>query len=145
MSLPYSFHHTTYYAATMGSELRKQLLAFQTLVSPDALATIKLQANSLEEELARSRQFSEPRPLNLDPGLLHLGKFMLASMKDQAQRIYLCQGVFAEITLRFEAGEFEAWPWTYADYREPMVGAILKDFRDYYRRQLSSGVPQLSK
>jgi hypothetical protein len=135
-SLPYSFHHTTYYQATMGTDLRKQLLGFQKLVPPDALAAIKLQTNALEEELARQGRFPEARPLNLDPGLLHLGKFLLASMKDQAQRIYLRDGVYAEITLRFEGGEFEPWPWTYADYREPVVRSVLKDFRDYYRRQL---------
>jgi uncharacterized protein DUF4416 len=135
--LPYAFHHTSYYQATMGTELRKQLLGFQRLVSPDVLSAIKLQTNALEDEVSRQGRFPEVRPLNLDPGLLHLGKFMLASMKDQAQRIYLRDGVYAEITLRFEAGEFEPWSWTYADYREPIVRAILKDFRDYYRRQLS--------
>lgn len=139
VSLPYSFHHTTYYAASMGAELRKQLLGFERLVLPDALPDIKLRTNALEDELARSGRFPEARPLNLDPGLLHLGKFMLATMKDQAHRIYLRDGVYGEITLRFEAGAFEPWPWTYADYREPAVRAILKDMRDYYRRQLASG------
>src|SRR5262249_22740193 len=78
-SIPYDFHHTTYYAASMGAGLRKQFLGFERLVSPDLLASIKLQTNALEEELAGSGRFAEPRPLNLDPGLLSLGKFMLAS------------------------------------------------------------------
>ena len=137
-SSPFHFHHTKYYAATMGTELRKQLLGFQNLVSPDALADIKLQTNALEEELARSGRFPEERPLNLDPGLLQLGKFMLASVKDQLQRIYLRDGIFAEVTLFFQDGEFQTLPWTYADYREPAVRAALRDFRDYYRRRLTS-------
>src|SRR5207253_984685 len=82
----YDFHHTTYYAASMGTGLRKQFLGFARLVSPDMLAPIKLQTNALEDELAYSGRFTEPRPLNLDPGLLTLGKFMLASTKDQAHR-----------------------------------------------------------
>src|SRR5207245_8492744 len=86
-SLPYDFHHTTYYAASMGDGLRKQFLGFERLISPDTLAAIKLQTNALEEELGRSGRFTEARPLNLDPGLLSLGKFMLASTKDQAHRI----------------------------------------------------------
>src|SRR5436190_239676 len=137
-SLPYDFHHTTYYAATMGAGLRKQFLGFERLISPDMLAGIKLQTNALEDEMARSGRFAEPRPLNLDPGLLTLGKFMLASTKDQAHRIYLRDGVFAEVTLFFRAGQFEPWPWTYADYREPAVRASLAEFREYYRRQLPS-------
>jgi hypothetical protein len=136
VSLPFHFHHTKYYAATMGTELRKQLLGFHNLVSPDALADIKLRTNAVEEELSRSRKFAEARPLNLDPGLLQLGKFMLASVKDQLQRIYLRDGIFAEITLYFQDGEFQTLPWTYADYREPAVRAALRDFRDYYRSLL---------
>jgi hypothetical protein len=75
--------------------------------------------------------------LNLDPGLLGLGKFLLATTKDQAHRIYLGQGIFAEVTLRFQDGAFEPWPWTYADYREPAVRAFLKQAREYYQRQLN--------
>lgn len=140
-SEPYSFHHTAYYRATMGPDLRKQLLAFANLVPGDALATIKLQTNALEEELAAQRQFPEPRPLNLDPGLLTLGKLILATTKDQAHRIYLGQGIFAEVTLHYQGGGFRPWPWTYADYREPAVLEFLQQARQFYRRRLSQTAP----
>src|SRR5256714_8303509 len=120
----------------MGGGLRKQFLGFERLISPDTLAGIKLQTNALEDEMARSGRFAEPRPLNLDPGLLTLGKFMLASTKDQAHRIYLREGVFAEVTLFFRAGQFEPWPWTYADYRQPAVPATLGEVCAYYHRPL---------
>jgi hypothetical protein len=74
--------------------------------------------------------------LNLDPGVLSLGKFVLATTKDQAHRVYLGDGIFAEVTLRFEAGAFRPWPWTYADYREPAVCDFLKEARVYYRERL---------
>jgi hypothetical protein len=93
----------------------------------------------LEQELARSGTFPESRPLNLDPGLLELGKFLLATTKDQAHRIYLGEGIHAEVTLRYQAGAFEPWPWTYADYREPAVLAFMKEARDYYRQRLRAG------
>jgi hypothetical protein len=54
----------------------------------------------------------------------------------QAHRIYLRNGVHAEVTLRFQAGVFEPWPWTYADYRLPLVRAFLKEARDFYRVRL---------
>jgi hypothetical protein len=135
-STEYAFLHTAYYEATMGPCLRKRFLAFQNLVAADCLPTFKLQTNGLERELAATCRYVEPRPLNLDPGLLSLGKFLLATTKDQAHRVYLREGIFAEVTLRFEAGAFEPWPWTYADYRESSVRAFLKEARDFYRRRL---------
>jgi hypothetical protein len=134
-SLPFSFHHTAYYEPTMGAGLRKQLWGFEKLVNQGELADIKLRTNQLEDELARGGAFPEQRPLNLDPGLLTLGKFSLATTKDQAHRIYLRDGIFAEVTLRFHAGSYEPWTWTYADYREPEVLKALGEFRDYYRRR----------
>lgn len=134
----YSFHHTSYYEKTMGPGLRKQLLAFDQLVPQDSLPDLKLRTNRLEAELAEQGKFPQFRPLNLDPGLLQLGKFLLASTKDQAHRIYLRDGVFAEVTLRYQAGAFVPWPWTYADYREPDLHDFLNKARDIYRRKLKS-------
>lgn len=135
-SEPFVFDQTTYYEASMGHDLRKQFLAFERLVPPDLLADIKRQTNALENELAVTASYPEGRPVNLDPGLLVLGKFMLATTKDQAHRIYLRDGIFAEVTLRYHAGAFEPWPWTYADYRLPCVHAFLQQAREYYRQHL---------
>jgi hypothetical protein len=134
---PYPFEQTAYYTATMGTDLRKVLWAFAGLVPPDCLPDVKRHTNALEQELADSGDYPEPRPLNLDPGLLSLGKFVLASTKDNAHRIYLRDGIFAEVTLRFHNGAFEPWPWTYADYRQPAVLEFLRQARDYYRQQLA--------
>jgi hypothetical protein len=138
---PFLFHHTAYYEPTMGPDLRKQLLAFRRLMPADGLADVKVRTNALEAELASRHTFPEPRPLNLDPGILSLGKFQLATTKDQAHRVYLREGIFAEVTLRYQAGAFEPWPWTYADYREPAVRAFLRQAREYYRQQLAQAAP----
>jgi hypothetical protein len=135
-SEPFLFNQTSYYEASMGCGLRKQFLVFEQLVTPDSLPPIKLRTNQLEQELARTGTYAEPRPLNLDPGHLTLGKFLLATTKDQAHRIYLRDGIFAEVTLRYEAGAYVAWPWTYADYRQEQVRAFLQQARDYYRQRL---------
>jgi hypothetical protein len=122
----------------MGTGLRKNFLVFRELVAADRLAEIKLRTIGLEQELARSGLYPEPRPLNLDPGFLLLGKFVLATTKDQAHRIYLGDGIYAEVTLRFHAGRFEAWPWTYADYQLPEVREFLGQAREWYRQRLRS-------
>lgn len=138
----FDFHHTRYYEASMGTGLRKRFLAFARPVPPDCLSEMKLWTNDLEERLAHTGRYPEARPLNLDPGLLQLGKFMLATTKDQAHRIYLRDGIFAEVTLFFRQGEFEPWPWTYADYREAHVRAWLKEAREYLKRVMQTPMPE---
>jgi hypothetical protein len=136
-SPPFDFHQTRYYEPSMGPGLQKQFLAFHDLVAPDCLPAVKLRTNEVERALAREGGYPEARPLNLDPGLLTLGKFLLATTKDQAHRIYLRDGIFAEVTLRFQNGRYEPWPWTYADYREERVRDCLKELRDFYRQRLA--------
>jgi hypothetical protein len=140
-SEPFVFDQTDYYAGAMGADLRKRLFAFRDLLSPDRLADVKLYANDLERELAASGRYPETRPVNIDPGYLNLGKFLLATTKDQAHRVYLGQGVYAEATLRFQAGAFTPWPWTYADYRQPGVLEFLRDARASYHDRLRAARP----
>jgi hypothetical protein len=144
VSPAFAFNQTAYYEPSMGPDLRKQFLAFERLVPLDALPPIKLHTNALEQELAATGAYPEARPLNLDPGLLTLGKFQLATTKDQAHRLYLGRGIYAEVTLRFQAGQFEPWPWTYADYREADVRAFLREQRAYYKRRLAELGPSES-
>lgn len=132
----YDFHHTSYYEKAMGTGLKKRFLAFRDLVESDCLPDVKRMTIDLEQELAATGRFAEERPLNLDPGLVQLGKFLLATTKDQAHRIYLRDGIFAEVTLRFQDGAFQLWPWTYRDYQEDYVRAFLAQSREYYRLQL---------
>jgi hypothetical protein len=135
-SIPFPFTQTGYYEASMGTGLRKLFWVFRDLIAPDALPDIKNQTIGMETQLAKQQVFPEQRPLNLDPGLLSLGKFMLATTKDQAHRLYLSKGIYAEVTLRYQGGQFEPWPWTYADYRQPIVNAFLLEARQYYRQRL---------
>ncbi|MFO0926620.1 MAG: DUF4416 family protein [Gemmataceae bacterium] len=144
-SAEYAFDQTSYYAPTMGGGLRKVLWAFDRLLPLDALADAKLAANALEREAAASGEYPDARPLNLDPGTLVLGKFLLATTKDQAHRIYLRDGIFAEVTLQFRAGTFAPWPWTYADYRLPEVIAFLNLARAHYRQRLASADESYSR
>jgi hypothetical protein len=132
----YEFSHTKFYAKDMGTELRKRILVFEPLRPADVLPQVKRWTNQLEDDMAASGRFPEKRPLNLDPGLVQLGKFLLASTKDRDHRIYLGDGIYAEVTLRFQGDKFEPWPWTYADYREPAILEFLRDARNELHRRL---------
>jgi hypothetical protein len=126
------FRQTEYYAPSMGTNLLKRYWAFQRLQEPDQLAAIKRQTIEMECEIQQSGQYEIERPINLDPGFLSLGKFILATTKDQAHRIYLHGGIFAEVTLRYHDRQFEPRPWTYADWQLPQVLRFLQEARRYY-------------
>lgn len=129
-SPPFPFEHTDYYAKEMGVGLSRAWLSFEPLFHPGELPEAKLATNGLEME------FSGPeghRTVNLDPGLLDESKLILASTKNYAHRIYVGQGIYAEVTLIYRHGSFQDLPWTYADYREHRQ--VFEEIRSILRRQ----------
>lgn len=113
----FDFTETDYYTATMGPGLKKQFFAFERLIDPGALAATKRQTNDWEAEYAALGRHAEPRPLNLDPGYITPAKLVLASTKNHAHRIYLGDGIFAEVTLSYRGGRWQPHEWTYPDFR----------------------------
>lgn len=132
----FAFHQTDYYAATMGPGLQKTFFAFQRLADPAGLVDWKLATNAWEAEYAAAARHAEPRPLNLDPGYLTLGKLVLASTKDFAHRIYLDRGIYAEVTLSYQNRQWQHHPWTFADYRQAEYHEFFSQCRDYLHREL---------
>lgn len=111
------FEQTKYYEQQMGADLLLKLIAFKELVEPEVLPETKLWTNELEKRYLEMAGKSEARPLNLDPGYMTLGKFVLASTKDNSHRIYLGKGVFGEVTLYYAQGGWREREWTYPNYR----------------------------
>jgi hypothetical protein len=130
----FDFIETDYYQSTMGPGLRKVFFAFARLIDPAGLVDIKLQTNQWELDYAQSADHPEPRPLNLDPGYLTLGKLVLASTKDFCHRIYLERGIFAEVTLFFRRGRWEHHHQTFADYRRGDYQRFFSQCRDHLHR-----------
>jgi len=128
------FTWTDYYNAEMGTGIQRIFLSFEKLVSPDRLSEIKVRTNQLEERFLEE----ENRKINIDPGLLSLGKLILASTKDNAQRIPLSLGIFAEITLIYTRKQYRPLPWTYRDYQSPEYLKVLHAIREIYKQQVES-------
>jgi hypothetical protein len=126
-SAAFDFTETDYYTATMGAGLKKQFLAFESLIDPGRLADVKQQTNVLEQEYAATGVHPESRPLNLDPGYITPAKLVLASTKDHAHRLYLRDGIYAEITLAYRHRHWQPMEWTYPDYRR-------EDFQEFFSR-----------
>jgi hypothetical protein len=130
---PWSF--TTYYDREMGPGIVRLFWAFTRLVDPAELPSIKLTTNGIEDAFREDGS----RKLNLDPGLLSLSRFVLATTKDGSHRIPLRDGIYAEVTLVFEHGEFRPLPWTYPDYQTEGCRSVLKAIRDGYRKRSRQG------
>jgi len=137
----FSFDQTKYYEPTMGPGLRKVFYAFGERIDPARLVEIKLRTNAWEQEYAELGRHEEPRPLNLDPGYVALGKLVLASTKDFCHRIYLERGIYAEVTLFYRHGRWEHHDWTFADYRRGDYQAFFSECRDYLHRESREGRP----
>ena len=135
----FPFTETDYYHASMGPDLHKVFFAFTDLIDPGRLADIKHETNTWEEEYAALGEHGEPRPLNLDPGYVTLGKLVLASTKDHAHRMYIGRGIYAEVTLRYQHHRWLHHPWTYPDYQRDDYQQFFSQCRDYLHHRLREG------
>ena len=127
--IPFDF--TDYYADEMGPNLLRKFVGFSRPINPKDLASAKLFTNDLEERISEQLG-SERRLVNLDPGYVSLSKLVLASTKDYSHRIYLGDGIFAEVTLHFSHNRFNPWPWTYPDYKSEAYLRFFEDMRGRY-------------
>jgi hypothetical protein len=123
---------TDYYEPEMGSGLRKFFIAFKNLQDPGLLPAYKIKSNRLEKQF----RFSGKRQVNLDPGYVTEAKVVLATTKDYSHRIYLDQGIFADLHLFFDKGSFRAQPWTYPDYKQDLSIHFFNRLRECLRSQL---------
>jgi hypothetical protein len=126
------FDTTRYYESEMGSPLWRRVAAFKPLVAQERLAEVKLATNALE----RVRATEGRRPVNLDPGYLLLERFVLASGKNFTHRIHVGCGIYADLTLVFQRGQFRALPWTYPDYADHPLRRFLFAVRRKYALDL---------
>ena len=128
----WAFDYTDYYTAEMGQPLFRRMLAFKSLVDAGQLATLKAATNRMEVELSLGQR----RQVNLDPGILTRERFVLATGKNFVHRVYLRDGIYADLTLLYQRGAFEPLPWTYPDYRSPEMLAFLERVRAKYGEDL---------
>ena len=133
------FTSTLHYEKEMGPGIQRQFISFERLINAGTLAEMKLFTNKVEQVFTTSKKpEGEARRVNLDTGYLCMAKLVLATTKDNAHRIYLRDGIYAEITLRFYRKTFQPWEWSYPDYRLPTYIAIFNQIRKIYRKQLEN-------
>lgn len=126
------FEHTDYYTPEFGPGLVRRIWAFEDLIEQGELAAIKRRTNDIEMEWAVEGR----RRINLDPGFVSHSKMVLATTKNHVHRVYIGEGIYAEVTLHFRDGSFRAWPWTYPDYASPLYLEIFNQIRALYVAQV---------
>lgn len=132
----YDFYHTGYYLPEMGKKLKKRMVSFQELIMAEQLPAIKLAANQLEAEFAVNGK----RRFNIDPGYICAPRLVLATTKDYSHRIYLGNGIFADVHLSYQKGGYRAQEWTYPDYQMPQVLSFFNKVRETYLTRLADTV-----
>jgi hypothetical protein len=160
LSPAFDFVESEYYHATMLSPvsppvlspsgslphagLKKQLAVFESWYDPASMSEDKLLTNQIETKLgmelvnAGTIPHGVARPINIDPGYVSMTKLVLASTKNREHRIYLRDGIYAEVTLAFRDQDWQPMPWTYADYQRRDV----RDFLKLARSRFSVAVAQ---
>ena len=134
------FNFTDYYEEEFGENLMQKLFSFSTMTRQDELAEIKIITNGLENnnigKNIKKNITHHKRKINLDPGYITLNKYILASTKNGPSRIYLNQGIYAEITLRFINKSFVPCEYTYPNYKTNEYINFLNSVRQKYKLQL---------
>ena len=128
----FDFDFSNYYDDEMGVPLKKQFWVFARLFDPAELPAWKLKTIEMEERFAEHGR----RRLNLDPGYVDSAKLVLATTKNFDHRIYLGQGIYGDVQLRFRHGHFVTNEWTYADYQQPEHLVFFESAREKYRALL---------
>ncbi len=125
---------TDYYSDEMGNGLLRFWAAFRPLGQPEELIRMKWSCTAVENSLAVGGK----RRINIDPGYITEAKVVLASFKDFAHRIYLTEGVFADMQLVYRDGKFVPQNWTFADYKTDAAQRFFQKLREIYRHKLKS-------
>jgi hypothetical protein len=131
------FTYTPYYNLEMGTNILRQVCSFLHLVGAENLPDIKLFTNQLEDQLSRNGK----RQINIDPGFLSDERVILATGKNYTHRIYLRNGIYADLTLLYQKGAYQKLPWTYPDFQEPALLHFFGVLREKLRFQRHGGLP----
>lgn len=128
------FDQTEYYSRSMGSPLFKRFYLFEREQDPKLIAGIKVLSNEWEDEYKSVSSLDVERPINIDPGYVTEAKLVLATTKDRDHRLYLEQGIYAEVTLYYQHDVWNGSRWTYPDYQLEVTHAVLNQARTHLRK-----------
>ncbi|MCG8334402.1 MAG: DUF4416 family protein [Proteobacteria bacterium] len=128
----FPFVETDYYESEMGKDLHRGMISFQKLVHPEQLAASKIKAREFEDGLRENGN----RRINVDIGYMDMFKVVLASFKGRSNKIYLADGVWADMIMYFEEGDYKTFVWGFPDFKSGIYNKDLIKIRNLYKSQL---------
>ena len=132
--------NSDFYQDEMGSGMLRKFIFFEQLRDPGDLPAIKLNTIRIENGLAIQTVKKARRRINLDPGYVTEAKVVLATTKDYTHRLYIGEGVYAEVTLRYvnKIRSFSSLDYTYLDYCSETYTTMFNKARDVLRTTLQN-------
>jgi hypothetical protein len=131
----HAFATTGYYSEEFGEGLHRGFISFRGLMDPLSLPDFKREAAALETAWSKGGR----RSVNLDAGYLDPDKLVLASCKRGPCKLYLRDGVYADILLRFANGRFEPLPWAFPDFQDGRYHKSLLTIREKLKSEMRHG------
>ena len=128
----FPFDDGGYYAPEMGSPLYRGMVSFRGLADSSELPRWKIAAQVLEATWSRDGK----RTRNLDIGYLDPDKLVLASFKQGPRKIYMGEGVWADMVLGYSNGGFVPAPWTFPDFRSGRYNSSLGVIREKLKAEM---------
>lgn len=132
VSADFRFDITNYYDNEMGTPIYRRFVSFSKLIAPDFLVSAKLLTNVIEDDL----RLSGLRKVNLDVGYIDYDKVVLASAKYGIHKIFLAQGIYADLALHYTKGHFQPYDWAFQDFKKPDYSPFFLKMRELYKRQI---------
>lgn len=129
----FAFEETSYYDAELGTPITRRLIEFEQLRPLGELAAIKLYTNSIEARYSQA----DKRLFNLDPGFVTSQSLVLATGKKYSHRIYLTDGIWADLTMIWQKKQWVEFPWTFPDYAGKEMKTRLTKVRQSYKNKLN--------
>ena len=134
-SKEFPFDQTDYYSTEMGEGLKRCFLSIRGLQSLELSADWKLKTTEIEQQLSNKGK----RRINLDPGYLDLSRVVLLSGKEGSHKIYLRNGVWADLVLLKDKGGYRNFPWTFPDIRTGRYDDFFLQLRAEFKKEKSLG------
>ncbi len=127
----FTLDYSHFYEKEMGPNLLKKFLVFDKIVDKEDSIKIKKFSENLENKFRENNN----RNVNIDPVFLDEYQVVALSRKDRGSRIYIGNGVYAELQLLYHHKTFQPLIWTYLDYKEN--ADFFNQVRKYYLRKIN--------
>lgn len=124
---------TDYYCDEMGKGLYRVWISFENLREQENIYKTKNITGTIEDIF---KDASGRRRINIDPGYLTASNIILFSTKNYSHRIYIADGIYAEVTLIYRNNSYNFLAWTYPDYRTDIAINFFNNIRKKYFEQL---------